>query len=174
MPASRQGQSLGRACVGVRILWAAHAALLTAATPAAASPGHVGESAGVLATLFLAVSLVASLWNVARRRWLVPRFAGNRRAMRTLAILHKELFPSLHGLAGGLALATGLVHGVVEESHPLLWASIAVMGAISLGGLALQFRWGSAASRRRIFILHSQQILTILLAALLIVGHLQV
>ncbi len=138
-----------------------------------AHASEAGEAAGVAATVFLVVTLMASAWNLVRRRWIVPRLRG-RPAARVMGIIHREVFPTVHGLAGALALVVGIWHGVMEKDHWMLWAAVAVMGLVSVGGLVLQFRWASVNTRRRIFVLHSQQVMTVLLVALLVAGHMLV
>ena len=130
------------------------------------------EATGTAALVALSATLAFVPWNAARRV-LVKRWARERpRVVRGLTAWHRRLVLPSHMLLGAAAFAAGAYHGwTAEASHPVLWAGVAMMGLLVVGGALLRWTWVPGTVRKAALLLHGQRLVTVLMVALLLGGH---
>ncbi|MGB0652691.1 MAG: hypothetical protein ACPGQL_05775 [Thermoplasmatota archaeon] len=130
-----------------------------------------GEAWGYVAAVGLGASGATAIWNLIRRRWLLKALRQHKDWKKRIAKWHRKVIMPVHAGAGVVALATGLIHGVLMRDHWTLWVSMGIMGFLVVGGALLQWKWTPSKVRKGVYLLHTQQTLFVALIALLVIGH---
>lgn len=140
--------------------------------PEGGSEDDAWEGAGTAALVALVSTVAFVPWNVARRRLIVPRLRGKREALAKLAFLQKRIILPSHIVVGLASLALGVIHGLLAPaSNLLLWGAIATMSVMVVAGAVLRWKWVPGEVRKAALLLHAQQLLLVVLLALLVLGH---
>lgn len=134
--------------------------------------GEGGEALGVAAAWALGVVGATAIFNLARRRVLLPRLRGRKEAILLTMKLHRRVWLPTHLVSGVATVVLGTWHGLlVEEGNVVLWGSMVLFGFLTLGGAVLAWKWTPASVRKGVYLLHSQQIVFLVTLAALIGGH---
>ncbi len=131
-----------------------------------------GEFFGEISAWLLGFTLLYFGW----KRILPPirkklKAAGRRDYLKRLNSLNKRVIP-IHTILGLAALLTGIAHGLMmEESNPLLWIALLLMGVLSLSGGLMRWKWPPREVKKGARLLHMQRLLSIAVVVLLLIGH---
>ncbi len=131
-----------------------------------------GETVGEISAWLLGLTLAYFGW----KRVLPPirkrlKASEQKDQLKRLNSWNKRAIP-IHTLLGTAALITGFIHGLMmDESHPTLWIALFLMGVLSVSGSLMRWKWPPREVKRGARLLHMQRLISLVVVALLFVGH---
>jgi hypothetical protein len=169
----------------LRAIGIALALLVVSAAPATAEDerdedregedDETSEKAGEWALALLVGTIAFVPLNVVKRKVLLPRLRKHPAALKRVVRLDRRIVLPSHMLLGLAAFGAGAYHGFTAEgANVLLWAGLAMMGLLVVGGALLRWKWVPGKVRKAAYLLHAQNAMLGLLVALLLLGHLGV
>lgn len=135
----------------------------------------LAEGAGSVAAWLLGLSVVIIPWKLGyawlRKEGLV-KLGFPDREHRQMLTKGNRWFMRIHQWIGWGALVLGLTHGLfIDEQHWMLWLGLAGMGAMSIAGALMTWKWPPRSVKKGARIVHVQRVLLVATIALLLIGH---